>query len=76
MKSLYGHLLKSSGDSCYTLSQDIPARMEANLWRVKITYQPGKERIIPRETVEKAIGRLVRQKRLDKQKVGELPLEI
>jgi len=55
--------------NCSTVSRDIPARMKADAHGVTINYQSGGELFIPRAIVETAIGRLVRQRSLNKDEV-------
>jgi len=73
MENLYDQLIEMSGQNCYTVSQDIPARVKADAHGVTVNYQSGGELFIPRAIVETAIGRLVRQRSL---RVKEVHREI
>lgn len=58
MKDLYAELLKKSGQNCYTLSRNNPARMDVDLNGVTVTYPSGLSVWLPAAMVKDAIHRL------------------
>ena len=48
MGDLYSELKKKNGNTCYTLSQNKPAKMNVDDWKVTITYPTGRSLELPR----------------------------
>ncbi len=58
MGDLYSELKKKNGNTCYTLSQNKPAKMNVDDWKVTITYPTCRSLELPRSMVSDAIHRL------------------
>ena len=58
MGDLYSELKKKNGMTCYTLSQNKPARMYVDDWKVTIVYPTGNSLELPRSMVSDAIHKL------------------
>ena len=58
---MYEILMEMSGDNCYTLTLDNPAKMYVDEEGIEIVYPTGNMTYIPHEMVEKAIAQLQRQ---------------
>ena len=58
MKDLYGELEKLSGRKCFTLTQNKPATMYVDDWKVTIVYPTGNTLEIPRSMIMEAIHSL------------------
>ena len=58
MADLYNELKKKSGQNCYTLSRNNPARMDVDDDGVTVTYPSGLVVFLPASMVREAIHRL------------------
>lgn len=58
MGDLYSELKKKDGHICFTLSQNKPAKMNVDDWKVTITYPTGRTLELPRSMVAEAIHKL------------------
>jgi hypothetical protein len=58
---MYELLMEMSGEDCYTLTLDNPAKMYVEEGGIEIVYPTGNMTFIPRDMVEKAIDQLTRQ---------------
>ena len=68
---MYEYLMEKSGEECYTLTLDNPARMYVDQKGIEIVYPSGNMTFIPREMVEKAIPQLHRQGHLTIEDIHE-----
>jgi hypothetical protein len=55
---MYAELMKKSGQNCYTLTQNKPAIMEVDEYRITIVYPTGGSTTLPRPMVSEAIRRV------------------
>jgi len=58
MGDLYSELKKKTGQKCFTLTQNKPAIMEVDEWKITIIYPSGRTTQLPRPMVTEAIRRL------------------
>ncbi len=58
MTAMYSELKKLNGQKCFTLTQNKPATMYVDDWKVTILYPSGNTVVLPRSMVEEAIGKL------------------
>ena len=65
MVDLYSELKKKSGQNCYTLARNNPARMEVDDTGVTVTYPTGLIVVLPASMVKEAIRRLLTNGELD-----------
>lgn len=68
---MYELLKKMSGEDCYTLTADNPAKMYVEEQGIEIVYPTGNSTFIPRSMVIKAINQLKRQGKLTVKDVHE-----
>lgn len=61
---MYELLMKMSGENCYTLTLDNPAKMYVGEQGIEIVYPTGNTTFIPRKMVNKAINQLKRERQL------------
>jgi hypothetical protein len=71
MGDLYSELKKKNGYTCYTLTQNLPAKMNVDDWKVTITYPTGRCLELPRSMVSDAIHKLQVKGVLTLEEVGE-----
>lgn len=71
MADKYTELKKLSGRKCYTLTQNKPATMYVDDWKVTIVYPTGNSLELPRSMVAEAIHRLERNEMLTLEEVYE-----
>lgn len=58
MADLYSELKKKSGQNCFTLTHNNPAKMVVDDWHVTIIYPSGNSLEIPRSLITEAIHQL------------------
>jgi hypothetical protein len=58
MGDLYSELKKKNGERCFTLTQNKPAIMYVDDWKVTITYPTGNSLEFPRSMITEAIHML------------------
>ena len=68
---MYELLMKMSGEDCYTLTANFPAKMYVEEKGIEIVYPTGNSTFIPRNMVTKAINQLKRQGQLTVEDVYE-----
>ena len=68
---MYELLMKMSGEDCYTLTLDNPAKMYVGEQGIEIVYPTGNTTFIPQKMVNKAINQLKRQGQLTVEDVHE-----
>ena len=71
MTDLYGELKKKTGQNCYTLSRNNPARMDVDDRGVTVTYPSGSVVYLPASMVREAIRRLQNKGDVDVDEVHE-----
>ncbi len=58
MRDLYGELMKLNGRKCFTLTQNKPATMYVDDWKVTIVYPTGNTLELPRSMIMESIHKL------------------
>jgi hypothetical protein len=71
MPDLYSELKKKNGRKCYTLTQDKPATMYVDDYKVTIVYPTGNTTELPRSMIMEALRRLQIQGTLTLEEVHE-----
>jgi hypothetical protein len=71
MPDLYSELKKKSGQNCYTLSYNKPARMDVDDDGISVTYPSGMVVELPKPMVKEAIHRLQTNGELDVDEIHE-----
>jgi len=71
MTDLYGELKKITGQNCYTLSRNNPARMDVDDEGITVTYPSGFVEFLPASMVREAIHRLQTKGDVDVDEIHE-----
>jgi hypothetical protein len=72
MADLYSELKKKSGQNCYTLSRNNPARMDVDDEGITVTYPSGTTVYLPALMVREAIRRLQISGNMDVDEIHEM----
>jgi hypothetical protein len=68
---MYELLMEMSGEDCYTLTADKPAKMYVGESGIEIVYPTGNSKFIPRNMVNQALNELKRHGMLSVEDVHE-----